>query len=193
VRRAQVPARRFGGALAIKSRGGIVIVEDPATAQVPDMPLNVLRQVGSDYCLPVDQIGSLLVKLASNGNGRHDKHRVAQRICKELVHPLEREVEPQGITCPECGGVLDQMGNGAAAQYRCHVGHTFSVGSLTEGHTDALERALWIALRSLNEQHTLQQGLARSTRDSAMRRRYQENAEAANRDKEKIHEILAVL
>lgn len=44
--------------------------------------------------------------------------------------------------------------------FLCHVGHAFSFKSFTEAHADALERALWVALRKLNEQHSIQENLA---------------------------------
>ena len=36
---------------------------------------------------------------------------------------------------------------GKLIKFNCQIGHSFSPESLTEAHTDALERALWIAIR----------------------------------------------
>ena len=52
------------GLRAIKRAGGTTIIQDPAEAAFPSMPLRA-REVsgGVDYCLPVAAIASLLVEL----------------------------------------------------------------------------------------------------------------------------------
>src|SRR5437764_124346 len=45
------------GLFAVKKRGGVTIVQDPADAVMPAMPLNALRHTDVDYCLPVSEIG----------------------------------------------------------------------------------------------------------------------------------------
>ncbi len=181
------------GALAISARGGTLIVEDPATAEVPNMPRNAMLAVKPDYCLPVGEIAGVLCQLLSNGNGSLLRPAGTKRKCADELDPLDREMEPQGISCPECEGVMAEVGSGRTKQFRCHVGHTFSLESLTEAHADALERALWVALRKLNEQHVIQQNLAEGASDARLKRRYMENAAAASGDMEKLHEIISRL
>jgi two-component system chemotaxis response regulator CheB len=182
------------GVMAVKARGGTVIVQDPATAEVPEMPANAMKAVKPDYCLPVEEIPELLSRLVSNGRRSIAvKHHTRRNDCRARIEPVERDIEPQGITCPECGGSLASLGKGKTAQFRCHVGHTFSLESLTEGHADALERALWVALRKLNEQHLIQHNLAAVESDPHMKKRFFENAVAAKQDMEKLHEILSRL
>ena len=41
------------------------MVQDPADALVPFMPLNAVTHVKVDYCLPLGEIAPLLVKLTS--------------------------------------------------------------------------------------------------------------------------------
>lgn len=48
------------GALAVKSRGGTVIAQEPADAEVPDMPANVIRQVRVDHCLKLKQTYAIM-------------------------------------------------------------------------------------------------------------------------------------
>jgi two-component system chemotaxis response regulator CheB len=54
------------GLRAIKKAGGIAIVQDPADATAPSMPMSALKGDHPDYCLPLDEIGPMLVKLAKS-------------------------------------------------------------------------------------------------------------------------------
>src|SRR3954469_21403256 len=42
-----------GGAFAVKTRGGVVVVQDPKEAAVPDMPCATMRAVKVDHCVPL--------------------------------------------------------------------------------------------------------------------------------------------
>jgi len=181
------------GAMAVKSRGGTVIVQDPKEARIEDMPANVLRQVKTDYCLPVAEIASLLTMLASEGRAING-HKPSMKECKILSTEAFGEMEPPGLTCPDCGGVVLEIKDGKSLQFRCHVGHAFSFESFSEAHADALERALWVALRKLNEQKSIQQTLIKNHRDDKrLQKRFQENLVATERDMGLLHEILARL
>ena len=50
----------------IKARGGISIVQDPDQAENPTMPRQAIRGGDPDYCLPIAEIGPLLVRLSSH-------------------------------------------------------------------------------------------------------------------------------
>ncbi len=58
------------------------------------------------------------------------------------------------ITCPECGGPIWQIKEGNLKRYRCEVGHAFTQNSIMAGQKDAVERALWGALLSLEQRIT---------------------------------------
>jgi two-component system chemotaxis response regulator CheB len=182
------------GALAVKSRGGTVIVQDPKEAMVNDMPVNVLRQVKTDHCVPVGQIPPLLVDLVAKSRPMKSQ-KVSKKECEALSEMPNGEVEPQGYSCPECGGVLAEIVSGKTVKFRCHVGHSFSLESFSEAHADALERALWVALRKLNEQRSIQENLARGCYgpNGSLKKRYRENVAAAEHDMKLLHEILARL
>jgi two-component system, chemotaxis family, protein-glutamate methylesterase/glutaminase len=51
------------GALRIKRRGGLVIAQDPATAEAPEMPQAAIAAAAVDRILPLDRIGPFLVEL----------------------------------------------------------------------------------------------------------------------------------
>jgi two-component system, chemotaxis family, protein-glutamate methylesterase/glutaminase len=177
------------GSLAIKSRGGTVIVQDPADAEVPEMPANVLRQVKTDFCLPLSEIPALLVKLISRSPAFELERGRSEEECADAMNlTFPREKEPSAFTCPDCGGALLQT---KATEFRCHVGHRYSLESLSEAHADALERALWVALRRLNEQRAVHETLSqKATVNESMQRRHAEAAANADNDMRLLHEIL---
>ena len=51
------------GLQLIKRAGGIAVVQDPADAAVPEMPINALKRVCADYRLCVQDIAPLLERL----------------------------------------------------------------------------------------------------------------------------------
>lgn len=59
---------------------------------------------------------------------------------------------PTAFVCPECHGPLWETKAGPSLQLRCHVGHAYSPDSLLANHADGLERALWSAVRTFDEQ-----------------------------------------
>jgi two-component system chemotaxis response regulator CheB len=53
------------GAAAIRRRGGIVIVQDPATAESAVMPAAAIETAGANYICQIEEIAGLLVRLAA--------------------------------------------------------------------------------------------------------------------------------
>ena len=57
------------GAIAVQQAGGIVIVQDPATAAHPGMPQTTIELDGPDYILPLEEIaGQLLILLEATSD-----------------------------------------------------------------------------------------------------------------------------
>src|SRR5262245_8910682 len=67
---------------------------------------------------------------------------------------------PSGLSCPSCQGVLFELDGEPAPRYRCRVGHAWSPDSLTIEQTGAVEQALWVALRTLEENAAINERLA---------------------------------
>ena len=51
------------GMKTIKSRGGLTIVQDPATAEAKQMPASAIAEGAADHILPPDEITPLLIKM----------------------------------------------------------------------------------------------------------------------------------
>jgi two-component system chemotaxis response regulator CheB len=185
------------GLFAIKARGGVAIVQDPKEAISPNMPENALKMVDCDYCLPLRQIAEVLVDLvqgkatnATEGpNGGDDATRSANAVDPE-DYPAGEQI-PLG--CPECGGPLFEVKEGELARFQCFVGHAFSPESLSEQHSEALERAIWIAMRTLKERTVLHGKLLERKRnrgEEELDRRLEESITTAQQDLTLLREIL---
>ena len=52
------------GLQAVKGRGGLAVVQDPAEALYTGMPRSAMEHVAVDYCMPLAEIPALLARLA---------------------------------------------------------------------------------------------------------------------------------
>ena len=184
------------GLFAVKSRNGIAIVQDPKQAAAPDMPLNAMKNVSVDYVLPIAEIPPLLTRLARGEEGETENATEAgeMKLEKEdLVHeppPSEKQIS---MACPDCEGPLYETAEGQLAHYQCNVGHAFSPLSLSAAHSEALERALWVAVRTLNERITLHRQMMKRERNSsqeALFRRLEESVKIAEQDVQLLRQII---
>jgi two-component system, chemotaxis family, protein-glutamate methylesterase/glutaminase len=51
------------GLMAVKQCGGTTVIQDPADAEVPSMPMSAARQVQIDHQVPLSEMAPLLVRL----------------------------------------------------------------------------------------------------------------------------------
>ena len=157
------------GLQAVKRRGGITIVQDPDEAFYPGMPLSALQHVQVDYTLPLAAIGQLLVRLTSEPVKEEAGDPMSEGLEKEtqkaqmdttLMQADKQDGIPSVFSCPECGGVLWEVQDGNILRFRCRVGHGFSTESMFAEQSEALETALWIALKTLQESADLSRRMA---------------------------------
>jgi two-component system, chemotaxis family, protein-glutamate methylesterase/glutaminase len=177
------------GLLSVKARGGLAIVQDPADAAVPDMPAAALRLTDVDYSAPADKIAQILTD-AMNGKTKKPGKGYGS---VSGDGPSERSKELMPFVCPDCDGPIFQETTGKMTQLACSVGHRYSPESFSEAHRDALERALWIAIRTLENRKQIHGYLgdrAKSTGDMHKSTTMEETVAAAERDMVLIKEIL---
>jgi two-component system, chemotaxis family, protein-glutamate methylesterase/glutaminase len=189
------------GLYAVKARGGLTIVQDPTEAAAPDMPINAMRYVEVDHCLPLSEIAPLLSKIASaNGVFSEANTGAMSDVPDDLVDPpaILKSPPPNetqiSLACPECNGSLYEQKDGDMVHFMCHVGHSFSPASLTEAHKEALERALWTAVRTLNERVTMHRQFLRRNRnpgEELLFKRFEESVNAAEHDVKLLRDIIS--
>ena len=185
------------GLYAIKARGGVAIVQDPKEAVTPNMPKNALNMVDVDFCLPIREIAEVLVELASGKATDVTESPDGGNAIEDQATVDRPTSEPPGdqipLTCPECDGPLYAVKDGELALFQCFVGHRFSPESLSEEHTEALERALWTATRKLKERVVLHQNLLEQKRNKGEQelfKRLEESVTTARNDLKLLREIL---
>lgn len=196
------------GLHAIKMRGGVAVVQDPADALYGDMPRNALEYVDVDFCLPVRDIPPRLVQLAQTAVGvkgdpvagatPSDMEYEADiaRLDPEALNDEDKPGVPSVYACPECHGTLWEVHEGNVLRFRCRVGHAYSAESLLADHNDSLERALWVALRALEENASITRRLAERARDNrleAARARFEERTHEAEANAEQIRRVILAL
>jgi two-component system, chemotaxis family, protein-glutamate methylesterase/glutaminase len=155
---------------AIKECGGIAVVQDPADAEIADMPASALQHVDIDYCLTLGEIPELLERLtntpiepAQNTMAPPENLQIEARIpAMEFQDSsvTDKLGQRSTITCPECSGTLWEMNDERVLRYRCHTGHALTSETLAVDQRDAVEKALWIALKTLEESATLARRMA---------------------------------
>jgi two-component system chemotaxis response regulator CheB len=130
------------GLWEITRHGGVAIVQDPSDTEFPSMPLAALQDSPVHYRLPASEIGPLLNKLVAGGEA------------PDVVKPSPEEdfmPEPfSGFSCPECNGPLFKNQKGPS-QFRCLVGHAFTLPSLLEESSSAQERKIYEAVVALEQ------------------------------------------
>lgn len=155
------------GLQAVKECGGTAIVQDPATAAEPEMPLSAIASVDVDHCVPLPQIAPLLARLV--GTPAAAPTAPPEQLVREVainrgntsMESLSAIGTPSPLTCPDCGGGLWEMKDAPPLRYRCHTGHAFSSLSLKQAQRETVEQALWSGVRALREREMLLRRLAR--------------------------------
>ena len=148
------------GLWAIKDRGGITLVQDPAEAMYSPMPESAIRHVKVDLVARCPELARKLGDIASQTPpawspiGGSDRLRVENRIASE-GNGLQLGVMKMGqvsqYTCPDCHGVLVQIEEGSIVRFRCHTGHAFSLQALLAEVSDSIDKGLWDTIRAVED------------------------------------------
>ena len=152
------------GLAAIKRCGGITIIQDPSTAEYPDMPLYAQRSVDPDYSVTLEDMPTIFQRLLDDPLPPEKEVPavllrevgITSKIGSLINGKNEKENEGEmAFTCTSCGGPLTVIEGEEVVHYRCRTGHSFTMQSLEEDQGRQLEETLWIALRVLDERMAL--------------------------------------
>lgn len=159
------------GLMVLNASGGEAIIQDPESALFSEMPKSALEHVPKAHVAPLHDIPELLLQLIRsplpNGGQRPRKApvgagketRIAELDMDEIARE-DRQGEPSTFGCPECGGVLWEIEQEGFLRFRCRVGHALTAKSLGAEQRQAVETALWEALRALEESSSLYRRMA---------------------------------
>jgi two-component system chemotaxis response regulator CheB len=161
------------GMAVVKAAGGITIVQDPTEAFAPSMPRSVLDAMAVDHVLPLREIGQLIGALTQNAVPRMNGVDGALPLATETelgmvpiaLEPGDRPGRVSVFSCPECHGTLWEANDEGILRFRCRVGHVYSPDSMLAAQTDSVDRALWAALRALEERAALTRRLSERARE----------------------------
>jgi two-component system chemotaxis response regulator CheB len=179
------------GLLLIKKLGGLAVVQDPKDAVYTGMPRSALEHVKVDHVVPVSNMAELFIQST-------------RELLEEGVSNMPRqEYEPQAgepvtgarseFVCPECGGSMWELKDDGLLHFRCHVGHAFGSKTLLAAESQAVDAALWTALRTLEDYAALHGRLAdnaRANNHHGSASTFEESAEDARRQADIIRKVL---
>src|SRR5205085_5420758 len=97
------------------------------------------------------------------------------------------------LTCPDCGGALWEVEDGRVMRYQCHVGHQYAPDTLETEQRDAVDSALWSAVRVLEEHAELKTRLARRAAGTGLKmvaRGFEQGARDAHGQAQQIRSVL---
>jgi two-component system chemotaxis response regulator CheB len=120
------------GLQAIKRCGGTCVVQDPDDAQWPDMPRRALERDGVDHVATPAEMPALLDRLCREPAGPKlpvpPSLEIEGRIAAQELGPADVPTlgEPSALSCPVCGGVLNEVLEDGTARFRCQTGHAFT-------------------------------------------------------------------
>ena len=150
------------GLEAIKRCGGIAVVQDPADALADEMPRSATQATTVDLSIPSARIGDVLSDLALQAAGpivpippeiRLEVDIAAgERVDSEV---MRRFADPAALTCPACGGIMSAVRGGKPLRFRCQVGHAMTADVIAKEQENAVDEALRVALRIIEERAEL--------------------------------------
>ena len=174
----------------------MAIVQDPTEALAPSMPLSAIEHVPVDAVRSAEEIAALLVELAivdspamTSGNGAGEG-RDAAEAADAREPAVMRSASPimpgnsSGLTCPECSGALWEVKERDLIQYRCRVGHVYSLDSMLAEQARSVEAALWAGVAALEERAQLMRRVAdraKNRESRKLRDKFNDDADMAER------------
>jgi two-component system, chemotaxis family, protein-glutamate methylesterase/glutaminase len=173
------------GVAAVARHGGIVVAQEPQDALHASMPLAAIAAAAPQHVIAAAKMGPLLGELARSrppASAQADQTLDAEAKVAEFEVDVDERFSAGQYGCPSCGGALIELADDPVLRYRCRIGHAWSAEGLLIEQESALEGALWMALRALEEKAALHRrlsgGSSRSGASAAARRHSASEQEA---------------
>ncbi|HEX6520640.1 MAG TPA: chemotaxis protein CheB [Streptosporangiaceae bacterium] len=154
------------GSATVERQGGAVLVQDPAEASYPSMPKAALATTQRAIVVRASHLATAIDRLArqpvdvDHAEPPPDLRGEVAGLLSDGPRTNPETHAYSGLTCPDCGGPLYRADEAHTSSFNCLVGHRWSPHSLFEEQGANVERALWLAVRSLEERVRLTQDLA---------------------------------
>jgi two-component system chemotaxis response regulator CheB len=187
------------GSIAVDQRGGTVLTQTPTEAAYPSMPASVVAHVANARSAGAAELAGEVERLCRSPLARVALVDPPELLSMEVemaeldVQAVERPGVPAGFGCPECHGSMFEIEDGGMLRFRCRVGHAWTAMGLLVQQSEAMEGALWMALRSLEEKAALSRQLADRAvdRGSALSaHRFLQQAEDAARSADLVRQLI---
>lgn len=182
------------GTAVIKQTGGTTIVQDPSDAMFAPMPHNAILTSPPDLILPLADIPDAIVRIVRESQ-KEPASEPQRGIALMQKHP-DNEKKPGEVsvyTCPECSGSLWEVKDGTVTRFECRVGHSYTLPALVEDNFETLEKAMWVALRTIEESISLSKRMVARARDqghNGVALRWEEQARSKAEDARTLRDIL---
>ena len=189
------------GLRAVTRCGGLAVVQDPEDAEWPDMPRHALENAEVDHCVPLAAMPALLTRLIGEPAGPAvavpEDIAVEASIPEKTLDTVPEDTDsvgrPSPLSCPDCGGNLSEITDGPPLRFRCKIGHTYNPEALADAHKDAVERALWVALRTHEDRVVLFDRLTERAREHGHKRGAENWASLAREARQSVDLLRTVL
>lgn len=189
------------GMTSIRQRGGLVLAQRAQDAAYPSMPSSVITHVGADRVGSVAELAAAVNELTRSEEVHAVPAEPSQTLVSEVdmahmnrdAFAADRPGSPSGYSCPDCSGTLFEIDDDGQLRFRCRVGHAWSSLALMAAQSHALESALWMSFRSLEEKAALSRQLADRAGERGnplSRQRYLERATEASRSAALLQRLL---
>jgi two-component system chemotaxis response regulator CheB len=155
------------GSATVERRGGRVLVQDPGEADYNSMPRSAIASTKHPVVLPAADLGKRVRRLAAGTGGPQsgDEQQRPAAAGADTVLDAELAAEITGLLAgnPDTSTAYSSLSAGSQP-FDCLAGDRWSPHPLLEERSAVVERALWLAVRVLEERGSLAGRLAAAAR-----------------------------
>ncbi|CAN7692768.1 chemotaxis protein CheB [Rhizobium sp. LjRoot98] len=161
------------GLSSIKRCGGVALVQAPSTSEAAAMPIAALEATPMDLSAGAGELASAIARYVQEEAGPARPVPSELRLEVEIAAgaasttgSMGKLGHPVALTCPDCGGVLSEIEGSHPLRFRCQVGHGYTGKVLMMEKQSAVDEAMRVALRIVEERAELMSRMGRDARAS---------------------------